>query len=328
MSGESAATNMRPWLFVLLAVLMAVGWAGACVIWRAAEVGELVGPIDPVSYESLTIVTVGTGADRENPERLGPVTAIGRGDAVLLVDAGRGIAEALRAAGIPLDQPTTVFLTSLLPSSTVGLDDLLVSGWIAGRKEPLRVVGPRGTSRFVETLQEAYRASLEAEAEGLGLPEEGAWIDAEEAGDGWEETLEEIGIRAAMIPDALMPALAWRFEADRRSVVVSGVGGSANALIAAAKRADVWVAEAVYIPEPEDLEEAGVLADPEQLRREKAAHTSLLEIGKLAERAGVGELVLIRMHPPPFFALQVTSLIGDDFSGTVIVANDGDEVAP
>ena len=46
------------------------------------------------------------------------------------------------------------------------------------------------------------------------------------------------------------------------------------------------MSEAGYrVPPPEDVEEAGVIADPERLRREAALHTSLLDVGKLAQQA-------------------------------------------
>ena len=68
---------------------------------------------------------LGTGGGYENPDRRGPALALGLGADVVLVDAGRGVAEGLRAAQIPVAQPRLVVLTSLLPENTVGLDDLL-----------------------------------------------------------------------------------------------------------------------------------------------------------------------------------------------------------
>ena len=78
----------------------------------------------------------------------------------------------------------------------------------------------------------------------------------------------------------------------------------------------------------EDVEDAGVLADPERLRREATLHTSILEVGALAARAKVATLVLVRMRPPPFFPLQVTSLVGQDFDGEIAVPDDGAEFTP
>ena len=95
-----------------------------------------------------------------------------------------------------------------------------------------------------------------------------------------------------------------------------------------AQGADMLVHEAVYVPPPEDVEQAGVVADPERLRREAEIHTSLLDIGDLGRRAGVDTLVLIRMRPPPFYDIQVTGFVDDTFPGRVIVPEDGDELTP
>ncbi|MFT5442295.1 MAG: hypothetical protein ACI8W3_001337, partial [Myxococcota bacterium] len=38
--------NARLILYVILSIVMAVSWASSCVIYRAAEIGELVGPMD------------------------------------------------------------------------------------------------------------------------------------------------------------------------------------------------------------------------------------------------------------------------------------------
>ena len=88
------------------------------------------------------------------------------------------------------------------------------------------------------------------------------------------------------------------------------------------------VHEAVYIPPPEDIEDAGVIADPERLRMEAALHTSILDVGRLASKARVETLVLVRMRPPPFFEVQVTSIVGRDFEGDIVVPEDGTELTP
>jgi hypothetical protein len=132
-------------LFVVAAVA-AVAWVLTCGAWRLEEEVDRVAPLDPRDYARLTVITVGTGDRHENPARRGPATAIGLGERVVLVDAGRGLADALRLAGIPTQQPDTVYLTSLLPENVIGLDDFLLVGWINGRTAPLRVVGPPGSS--------------------------------------------------------------------------------------------------------------------------------------------------------------------------------------
>ena len=320
--------NPRFLLAGFLVSMLTIGWIGACVMWRAAEVGELVQPLDPRTFESLRLITIGTGGPYENPERLGPSTAVGWGNHVLLVDAGRGTAEALRKAQIPVAQPELVLLTNLLPHNTLGLDDLVFTGWLEARSTPLRVIGPPGTAEFVAGIQSAYGAGRVALESGLALPPDGGLLDVSEVSGGWSEELDGLRISAAELPGGPTPALAWKLEHSSRTVVVSGTGWGADALVSFASGADMLVHEAVYIPPPADLEDAGVIADPERLRMEANLHTSILDVGGLASRANVGALVLVRMRPPPFFQVQVTSLVGQDFDGEIAAPEDGAEFTP
>jgi ribonuclease BN (tRNA processing enzyme) len=314
-------------LGVALAVALA-SWAATCAAWRADRVMAGTVPLDPRRFEAFTLVTLGTGGAFENPDRLGPATAVARGERVALVEAGRGVAEALRAARIPTRQPDSVYLTSLLPENTAGLDDLLATGWLDGRSRSLRVVGPPGTAALVQALEAAHAAGVEASAAALGLPPEGARMAAVEIAEGFAERREGLVARAGAMPGGPLAAFAWRFEADGRSAVVAGMGWAPEALVDFARGADVLVHEAVYVPTPEVAAQAELDVAPERLAREARLHTSIDAVGGLAQSAGVGRLVLVRLRPPPVYALQLTSRIDDRFQGAIVVANDGDEIRP
>lgn len=323
--------GFRLFALALAAFVLCVGWAASCVIWRAAEVGERVGPLETRHFSELTVVTVGTGSPYENPDRRGPSTGIAWQDGVALVDVGRGVAEALRMSKIPVAQPSRIFLTSLLPENLLGLDDLLFTGWRQDRAEPLQVYGPAGTRELLRHLQEGYRRSQTALGSALGLPEAGIRVEVIEVGEGFSlpsADWEGLSARAAAVEGGPLPGLLWRFEAGDRSVVVSGVGWGDERLVSFAQGADMLVHEAVYVPPPEDVEDAGVIADPERLRREALLHTSLLDVGRIASEADVGTLVLIRMRPPPFFEIQVTRHVAQSYDGRVRVPDDGEELVP
>ena len=50
--------------------------------------------------------------------------------------------------------------------------------------------------------------------------------------------------------------------------------------------------------------------------------------GDIATEAQVERLVLVRLRPPPFFNLQVERIVATDFSGHIVVPDDGDLVFP
>ena len=320
--------KIRVILIVILLAVVTISWAAAFMLYDAAELSERAGPIEPREFTSLTLVTAGTGSARENPNRLGPVMAVGWESHVVLVDTGRASTAALRKSSIPMDQPDLILLTNLLPRNTVGLADLLYTGWIEGREKSLRVVGPKGTRDFVEKLTSAYQTGAAGLDRALALPNGGDQVEVLEVDGGYSETLDGVTIRAASLTGGPLPALAWRFERGRRTIVISGTGWGADQLVEFARGADLLVHEAVFVPPPSDVEEFGVLVPPERLKREAELHTSIEDIGKMATSAGVRGLVLVRMIPPPFYDFQIQAVIGQDYDGKLFLPEDGESLRP
>lgn len=313
-----------------LLVALAVGiasWLLTCAAWRFDEVASGVVPLEPRHFDRLTIVTLGTGGAYENQHRRGPATAVASGDEILIVDAGRAVAESLRAAKISPSQPGSVLLTNLLPENTLGLDDLLVMGWIDGRREPLRLYGPEGTRALARAVEKSVRQGTTAWSHALGVAELPRF-EVEELADAASFERGPIHVSVGAVPGGPTPALAYRFESGGHSAVVSATGWAHEMLERFARGASLLVHEAATIPTPEEAKELGVNEDPEQLRREAALHTSFAQVGTIARRAGVSTLVLVRLRPPPVFDFQVTMHVDDEFDGRIVVASDGQAITP
>ncbi len=240
--------NFRLAIYAVAAVLLGLSWSSACIIYRAAEMGARVAPLEEREFQDLTVIAVGTGSAYENPVRRGPCTALGLGSQVILVDVGRGVAEGLRLAKIPLTQPDTILLTSLMPENTLGLDDLIFTGWLTPREHPLRVIGPPGTSELTLGLLDGYRRGIEVGRQALGLPALGIALEVYEVEDQWQELRDGLRFSSGALSGGPLPALAWRFEHEQTSVVVGGTGWAPEDLVEFAGGADMLVHEAVYIP--------------------------------------------------------------------------------
>lgn len=313
-------------LLVVLGIA-AVSWALTCGAWRLEQEVARVAPLEPASFEALTLLALGTGGAHENPARRGPATAVGLGNRVVVVDAGRALADALRLSGIPVSQPDTVLLTNLLPENTVGLDDLLFAGWQSARETPVRLVGPPGTAALADGLERGHRPGAAALGDQLGLPEGGARFEAVEIDDGWSEERDGLVIRAAELPGGPLPALAYRFEAADGAAVVAGTGWGTEALVELARGADVLVHGAVFPMTARLADQLGLEpGEAERLVGESALQTPIEDVGGIAERARVGTLVLVRLQPPPVFDFQLSGLV--DFSGRLVIPEDGEQVWP
>ncbi len=320
--------NLRIVGFALALAVGVASWVLTCAAWRFDRVASGFLPLAPRPFEHFTVVVLGTAAAGEDHNRRGTAIAAGAGEEVVLVDAGRGVAEALRAAKIPPSQPGAVLLTSLLPENTVGLDDLLAAAWLAGRREPIRVLGPPGTAALAEHVVAQVAAGAVARSRALGDDPAPPALEALEVGDGVRETLGALALRAGALAGGPLPALAWRIEAQGKSAVVGGTGWDETALETLARGANLLLHDANHVPTPEEAQAASLDVDAERLRREAAIYTDFAEVGAIARRAGVGALVLVRMRQPVVLDLQITTRVDDEFDGPIGVAHDGDEFTP
>ncbi len=100
------------------------------------------------------------------PEPSGCAIVLAGGKA-LLFGAPEGAGAALVAAGVRLDAFDAVLLPSLSVEAISGLMDVRQRTWLAGRRTPLVVVGPRGTTRTTAAINRAAEtADAAAVAEG------------------------------------------------------------------------------------------------------------------------------------------------------------------
>ncbi|HEV8455190.1 MAG TPA: MBL fold metallo-hydrolase, partial [Gemmatimonadales bacterium] len=119
------------------------------------------------------VVMLGTGTPNPDPGRSGPAVAVVVNGTAYLFDAGTGVMRrAAQAAGNGIDALLApriglVFLTHLHSDHTIGLPDVIHTGWIAGRARPLRLFGPPGTVELARHLTEAWSADIANRTHGL-----------------------------------------------------------------------------------------------------------------------------------------------------------------
>ena len=286
----------------------------------AAQPSKAAGPDDTVR-----LVMLGTGSPLPDPKAFGPATAIVIGSRILLVDAGAGVTRQLAAAGFPrIKDVEATFLTHLHSDHTLGYPDLVFTTWIMGRRSPLIVFGPAGLKRMTASLMAAWREDIDLRISGLER-ERREWlaVDAREIRAG--VIYERDGVRVSAFPvrhAEWKHSFGYRFDAAGRSITISGDAAPSETLVAAARGTDVLVHE-VYIEErlkPEDR--PGGDRWPEYMR---SAHTSNVELGRLAAR--IGPRLLVLHHVLRMGGTDEELLAGiraGGYTGTVTIAKDLD----
>lgn len=276
-------------------------------------------PPAPAAEPRTRVFVIGSGTPIPDPDRGGPATAVVIDGRALLFDAGPGVLRGLAAAGVAPDEVEHVFLTHLHSDHTLGLDEMILGAWTAGRDRQLHVHGPPGVASMVEHLEAAFTEDRVLRVEGLenGDPA-GAGVEVSEVVEGgvWRDG--EVTVTAFEVDHGSWEhALGYRVEGPDRVVVISGDTAPSEAVVRACDGCDVLVHEAYST--------AGWRARPEGFRAYHAAfHTSGEQLGRLAARARPRRLVLTHLL---FFGQSPAQVLGEvraGFEGDVVIGEDGE----
>jgi len=82
----------------------------------------------------MDIILLGTGSPIPHPLRGGPATMVKTSDAIVLVDAGRGVLQRVMGAGVFPPMITAVFVTHLHSDHITDLNDVITSTWVMKSK--------------------------------------------------------------------------------------------------------------------------------------------------------------------------------------------------
>jgi ribonuclease Z len=200
--------------------------------------------------QEMRVTLLGTGAPPPVMNRFGPSTLVEAGNEKLVFDAGRGNLQRLVQAKVPLKDVHALFLTHLHSDHVVGISDMLLTGWLYGRREvPFRVWGPRGTKDMMTHLERAFEFDIRIRLYDDRPSPQCIVILAEDIQQG--VVYERNGVKVIAFDvdhHPVKPAFGYRIDYGGRSVVLSGDTRFSENLIRFAQGADV-VIHSVAAPE-------------------------------------------------------------------------------
>jgi ribonuclease Z len=257
-------------------------------------------------------------------ERFGPSMLVeASGGARVLIDAGRGATQRLWQVGGAelLRSVDIVLLTHLHSDHVVGLPDVWLTGWLVGRKAPLRVIGPRGTAQLVEGLKRAYEFDVTTRRDvDERLPAGGAELVAEETQGG--EVLDVGGfvVRAFLVDHGpVSPALGYRVDFAGRSAAFSGDTRPSDGLVEAARGVDLLVHEVVS---PDVERRVAKTQGKERIERIIAHHTTPEQAGEIFARVKPRLAVFSHIVPSPARAKDLLPGARKAYKGPLVVGED------
>lgn len=267
----------------------------------------------------IDITLLGTGSPMVDPNRAGPSTLVKAGNAVFLVDCGRGVLMRAAAAGVGAANITALLLTHLHSDHITDLSDIITTRWVTTFvATPLPIIGPPGTKAVVEATLAALAPDISYRIGHHADITEPPSIQVHEYTEG--QVWDTDGVRITVAPTdhrPVEPTIAFRIEHDGTSVVLVGdtvpcasldeLASGAGALVHTVIRADL-------------VQQLPV----QRIRDILDYHSSVEQAAATAARAGVGTLVLTHYVPPlvPGQEDQWRALAAGEFSGTVEIGDD------
>jgi len=245
----------------------------------------------PPGVAAQTVILLGTGTPRPAPDVFGPSTAVVVGDRTFLFDAGAGVMHQMASAELGIRGPHALFVTHLHSDHTVGLPDVIFTSWVMEREKPFAIHGPPGIAAMVNKLAEAWAEDIRIRTFGLERNSLNGWrVDVKEVGPGVVYDSAGVRVTAVKVPHGEWPhAFAYRVDGPDRSVVISGDTRPSDALLRLATGVDVLV-HSIY-PEWETVAKPASLGHTDSTYF-RHYHTSSVELGRLAGRAGPRLLLL------------------------------------
>jgi ribonuclease BN (tRNA processing enzyme) len=281
---------------------------------------------------------------------------------VFVIDCGRGSPSSFVNLGLDFTRLEAVFLTHLHADHTGDLTGMLLYPWGVrsgddGPLPPIRVYGPSrldtlpsggdgfvrvttihperpapGTTDLVGHVLAGYAYHLNVMPLDAQMPDAGALVRAIDIPTPAKQGTAEVPFTVLDDPDVYVrgvavthghavPAFAYRFDTGSGSVVFSGDTTVNEDLIALARGADILVH---CVADLDYLERHGFTGAA--LERMRGLHTDVSEVGTVAQRACVKELILTHYLPAEPQAIsneQWTERASRGFSGTTIAGTDG-----
>ena len=245
------------------------------------------------------LILLGTaGGPRPLKKRSASAQAIVSGESTYIVDCGYGVARQMVLAGLELKQLSNVFITHHHSDHDIDLGPLLQLAWLSGLTNAVDCWGPPPMRRMIDDYFRFEAFDIRVRQLDEHRPAFRPLVRAHELkGGGPVMNDGRVRVTAAKVDHPPIDlALAYRFDARDRSIVISGDTRPTQSLVRLASGADVLVHEAMMPDRVREL--VAKLPNGQELARSVLSHhTSAEQAGQIAAAAGVKMLVLSHLVP-------------------------------
>ena len=272
------------------------------------------------------LIILGSGTPNPNPERSGSAYAVVTNGQAYLVDFGPGVVRRASALSpswggkfqeMEIENLQYAFLTHLHSDHSAGLSDLILSPWVLGRENSLKLFGPRGLKNMARNITKAYKEDIDYRINGSQPSNsEGFKTSVTEISEGIIFEDENVSVEAFLNNHGgFKNSFGFIFRTQDKKIVFSGDTAYSEKIIKLSSKADILIHE-VY-------SEKGFLEKTTDWQiYHKAHHTSAIDVGKIAKLSQPKKLILSHIL---FWGNTESSIINEvrqNYDGEVIIAED------
>lgn len=275
------------------------------------------------------VVFLGTGTPNPDPQCSGNAVAIIVNGTPYIVDFGPGLVRQAavmspryggKFKALKTKNLNHAFVTHLHSDHTVGYPDLILTPWVMGRDQALKVYGPEGIKSMTYHILEAYKEDIRIRLYGLEPANNNGWrVDVHEfRGDGEIYKDDNVRVEAFKVEHGSWPeAYGFIFNTPDRKIAISGDARPSKNLIEKCKGADILIHE-VY----SQVQLKG--RTPFWQKYHPLFHTSTVELADIAAQVKPGLLVLYHQLRWGISHKELVKEITDKYKGKVVSAKDRD----
>lgn len=255
----------------------------------------------------MELVVLGSGAAWPDGDRFGPSFAVVHNGETFLIDCGAGVSHQLMKAGLPPSKIKHVLFTHMHIDHCVEFPFFVFGAYLTEKKDEFKVFGPKGTKHFTSSIFDDtyfFAKNMIRDSRNQEI-----LIDTAECDNGVFYNDDGLTIECIQV-DHGCEALAYKFTADGKSIVLSGDTAPCENLFSIAKNADLLVLDCSF---PNDF---GV----------KRYHCNPTRAAEVANKVNAKKIILCHLSPP---CKGNEKVMLDDFhrayEGEVLIPNDLDK---
>lgn len=268
--------------------------------------------------DTMEVMIMGSGSPNYNPDRASAGVLIRHGDTDILVDMGSGVRANLYRAEVADNKLDALMFTHHHMDHDADFTAIMTRA-IIGR-DPVMVYGSVGTEKFLNNFLDFYGEDLNyrLSKSGRTLEARTETVTSKDLKSGDTFNIGDIKVSALEVPHTI-ETLAYRFDYDGQSVVITGDLTYTDKLAPFAKDADYMI-----------IDSGGIkMVKGTELKRRKfsniklpPAHLNLAQSSKIAGDAQVKNLVYTHFLPGTVDEEASLAVIRENYDGKVTFSED------